>query len=70
MPNFNHKGPENLGAKTGMKLGKCNKTTSDMFEYPLNRPFGKGRRKKSTSHKLILTNFKKNEKDSHTNHKK
>ncbi|WP_178984634.1 hypothetical protein [Winogradskyella helgolandensis] len=25
MSNFNHRGPDNLGPKTGMKLGKCRK---------------------------------------------
>ncbi len=34
MPNFNHNGPENLGPKTGMKLGKCRKTKSDTIEHP------------------------------------
>ena len=55
MPNLDHTGPENLGPKTGMKLGKCRKSKSDTIEFPENRPFGKGRRKKSsnrTIHKL------------------
>lgn len=52
MPNFDHKGPENLGPKTGMKLGKCRKTKSDTLEYPENRPFGKGRRKKCNNSKI------------------
>jgi hypothetical protein len=57
MPNFDHKGPENLGPKTGMKLGKCRKTKSDANTYPENRPFGKGRRKKCNSSKIIKINF-------------
>jgi len=39
MPNFDNKGPEGLGPKTGMKLGKCRKTNSDLHAYPENRPF-------------------------------
>lgn len=49
MPNFDNKGPEGLGPKTGMKLGKCRKTKSDNSEDQVNRPFRKGRRKKCTS---------------------
>ena len=57
MPNLNHKGPENLVPKTGMKLGKCRKTKSDDNEYPENRPFGKGRRKKCKNSKIAKINF-------------
>ena len=32
MPNFNHKGPANLGPKTGKKLGKCRKTDTEKKE--------------------------------------
>lgn len=32
MPNFNHKGPEGLGPKTGKKLGRCRKTEADSKE--------------------------------------
>lgn len=56
MSNFNHKGPENLGPKTGMKLGKCRKTESDSNEIPKNRPFRKGRRKKCNN-KITKINF-------------
>lgn len=58
MPNLDHKEPENLGPKTGMKLGKCRKTKSDIIEYPKNRPFGKGRRKKSNYSKVVRLNLK------------
>lgn len=57
MSNFNHRGPENLGPKTGMKLGTCRKTKSDTNEYPENRPFRKGRRKKCDNNKIIKLNF-------------
>ncbi|WP_396601001.1 DUF5320 family protein [Algibacter sp. R77976] len=57
MPNFNHKGPENLGPKTGMKLGKCRKTDSDTIANPEKRPFGKGRRKKCNTSKIKKLNF-------------
>ena len=53
MPNFNNKGPEGLVPKTGMKLGKCRKTKSDETETATNRPFGKGRRKRCTTSKII-----------------
>ncbi|MCL5130319.1 MULTISPECIES: DUF5320 family protein [unclassified Algibacter] len=59
MPNFDCKGPENLGPKTGMKLGKCRKTKLDDFEYPENRPFGKGRRKKSSNNRIVTFNLEK-----------
>ncbi len=29
MSNFNHRGPDNLGPKTGMKLGTCRKNKLD-----------------------------------------
>jgi len=57
MPNFDNTGPENLGPKTGMKLGKCRKTKSDDNEYPENRPFRKGRRKKCNNSNIIKLNF-------------
>ncbi len=57
MPNFNHNGPENLGPKTGMRLGKCRKTKSDTIEHSENRPFGKGRRKKCNNSKITKLNF-------------
>lgn len=59
MPNFNHKGPENLGPRTGMRLGKCKKSKFEDFEYLDNRPFRKGRRKKITSNKLKLLDYRK-----------
>ncbi|WP_408611501.1 DUF5320 family protein [Flavivirga abyssicola] len=59
MPNLDHKGPENLGPKTGMKLGKCRKTKSDNIEYPEHRPFGKRRRKKLNYDKITRFNFKR-----------
>lgn len=52
MSNLNHKGPENLGPKTGMKLGTCRKTKLDTIAMPNNRPFCKGRRKKSSISKI------------------
>ena len=57
MPNLDQKGPENLGPKTGMKLGKCRKTKSDTIGNPEKRPFGKGRRKKSSNSKIVRLNF-------------
>jgi len=56
MPNFDNKGPEGLGPKTGMKLGKCRKTNSDLDAYPENRPFRKGRRKKGVSRNIVKIN--------------
>ncbi|QVY64199.1 DUF5320 family protein [Polaribacter sp. Q13] len=56
MPNFDRKGPEDLGPKTGMKLGKCRKTKSDTDAFPINRPFGKGRRKKDNTRTIIKMN--------------
>jgi hypothetical protein len=53
MPNLDRKGPEGLGSKTGMKLGKCRKTKFDETEISTNRPFGKGRRKRCTTSKII-----------------
>lgn len=47
MPNCNRRGPENLGPKTGVKLGKCKKSDDEKFKYPENRPFSQCRRKKS-----------------------
>tara|TARA_R110002049_G_scaffold326_4_gene1765 strand:- start:5055 stop:5612 length:558 start_codon:yes stop_codon:yes gene_type:complete len=58
MPHFNHKGPESLGPKTGMKLGTCRKTKSDTYSYPENRPFRKGRRKKCNN-KITKLNVSK-----------
>ena len=52
MPNLNRKGPQGLGPKTGMKLGKCRKTKSDVDEVPTNRPFRKGRRNNSNITKI------------------
>lgn len=52
MPNLDRKGPEGLGPKTGMKLGKCRKTKSDADEAPANRPFRKGRRHNSNITKI------------------
>ncbi len=37
MTQLNHKGPEDLGQKTGRKLGKCKKT-----EYEKTGKYGKG----------------------------
>ena len=53
MPNFDRKGPEGLGPKTGMKLGKCRKTKSDATVNTENRPYGKGRRKKNTTRTIL-----------------
>lgn len=47
MSNLNHRGPDNLGPKTGMKLGKCRKTKSDTVEDSEIRQCRKGRIKKS-----------------------
>lgn len=32
MPNFNHKGPERKGSKTGKKLGKCRKKDNELTQ--------------------------------------
>ncbi|MCL7762376.1 hypothetical protein MPF19_03035 [Polaribacter sp. Z014] len=39
-----------------MKLGKCRKTKSDTDAFPINRPFGKGRRKKDNTRTIIKMN--------------
>jgi len=57
MPNFDHKGPEGLGPKTGMKLGKCRKSKSDRNAFPENRPFRKRRRKKSNNTNITTFNL-------------
>ncbi|SDS02093.1 hypothetical protein SAMN05216503_1717 [Polaribacter sp. KT25b] len=59
MPNFDHKGPEGLGPKTGMQLGKCRKTKTDNNEDPINRPFKKGRRNNNNKTKITTSNFLK-----------
>ena len=56
MPNFDHKGPEGLGPKTGMKLGKCRKTKTDSVEKHIDRPFNNGRRKNSNKIKITTYN--------------
>ena len=42
MSNLNHKGPDNLGPKTGKQLGNCRKKASDTHLYSENRPCRKG----------------------------
>ena len=38
MPNFNHMGPENLGPKTGMKVGKQNQILMSILKIdPLEK---------------------------------
>ena len=58
MPNLNGKGPEGLGPKTGMKLGKCKKTASDANTSSENRPYCNGRRNKKKVHKVQIINLK------------
>ncbi|WP_299781584.1 DUF5320 domain-containing protein [uncultured Formosa sp.] len=57
MPNFDHKGPEGLGPKTGMKLGRCRKLASDTNTFTTNRPFCNGRRKKTNQDKVVRLNL-------------
>lgn len=58
MSNLNHKGPSNLGPKTGKKLGKCRKTDVEKKEIDEVYIYNKG----------TLKNL--NEKDSNTNNGK
>ena len=46
MSNLNHKGPENLGPRTGKQSGNCKNKTSDALLHEGNRHCGKGRRRK------------------------
>ena len=56
MSNLDHKGPEGLGPKTGMKLGKCRKSKLDTIDNSINRPFRKGRRKKTNNRSITTIN--------------
>ncbi|MEO9571632.1 MAG: DUF5320 family protein [Polaribacter sp.] len=56
MPNLNHQGPEGLGPKTGMKLGKCRKSKLDNINNSLDRPYRKGRRKKKNNRSITTIN--------------
>lgn len=56
MPNLDHKGPEGLGPKTGMKLGKYRKSKVDSIDNSINRPFRKGRRKKTNNRSIKTIN--------------
>ena len=58
MPQFDHTGPEGLGPKTGMKLGECRKSKSNINTPPANRPYCKGRRKKTEYDKIERLNLK------------
>ena len=59
MPNFDHKGPEGLGPKTGMKQGTCRTTILDNNAIPEKRPFGNGRRKNHNNFKITKLNLEK-----------
>ncbi|GAL90492.1 hypothetical protein JCM19538_257 [Jejuia pallidilutea] len=52
MPNLNHKGPENLGPKTGNKLWKCRKTKLDDINSLKTWPLCKRRLKNATINKI------------------
>ena len=58
MPNFDHTGPEGLGPKTGMKLGRCKMSASDANTFTDKRPFCNGRRKKTNQDKVERLNLK------------
>ena len=47
MSNLNHKGPENLGPRTGKQLGNCKNKTSDGLLHPENKSCGKRRRRRN-----------------------
>ncbi len=65
MPNLDHKGPEDLGPKTGKKLGTCRKTKSDTIEDSANEPCGTGRGKGTGRRKGIGRRKGKGEKCNH-----
>ena len=56
MPNFDHKGPEGLGPKTGMKQGTCIKVNAEDYMLPERKSFRKGRRQKNNKIKITKLN--------------
>ncbi|MDA3930232.1 MAG: DUF5320 family protein [Prolixibacteraceae bacterium] len=44
MSRLNHKGPENEGAKTGRKLGKCKKVQGEETDFQFGQGMGMKRR--------------------------